>query len=270
MRLATWNTLWRFGDWQPRQAVLRTGLAEQNADVVLLQETWPAQARELAAACDLQVLGFSGGYFDQPQSSVPTDAEFGNAILARSGEIVLDTRFPAPGDPAPRRLLMAQIEGRFVATSHLSHMADAGANRAAQLRRIVNVIGDTIGADEPFVFGGDCNLLPHSDEHGVAVELGLRDLWSEFHPGDHGPTMVPANPEISWVKWMDERNGDVVPAGTGVRLDYLWASAGVECRSIDRFGAGEEASRPAEDGIVDNPTGIRWGSDHLGLVAEFD
>ncbi len=270
MRLVTWNTLWRFGDWQPRQSVLQEQLLEQNADVVLLQETWPAQARELAAACEMQVLGFSGGHFDQTLSSVPTDAEFGNAVLARSGEIVVDQPFPSPGDPAPRRLLMAQVEGRYFATSHLSHMADAGENRAAQLRRIVALIAGAIGEDTPFVFGGDCNLLPHSDEHGVAVDLGLRDLWAELHPGDHGPTMVPDNPEISWVKWMDERNGDAVPAGTGVRLDYLWASAGVDCRSINRFGAGEPAVRPAEDGIVDNPGGVRWGSDHLGLVAEFD
>ena len=265
MRLVTWNTLWRFGEWQPRQGLLQDGLMTQNADVVLLQETWPAQARELAAACGMQVLGFSGGHFDQQLSSVPVDAEFGNAILARSGEIVLDEPFPAPGDPAPRRLLVANIDGRYVATSHLSHMAEAGERRAEQLRRIVAMIGGVGGANEPFVFGGDCNLLPHSDEHRVAVELGLRDLWADSHPGDHGPTMVPDNPEIFSVEWMDDRNGELVPAGTGVRLDYLWASEGVECRSIERFGAGGAVDR--SDG---NAAGIRWASDHLGLVAEFD
>lgn len=270
MRLVTWNTLWRFGDWQPRQTLLREGLVAQNADVILLQETWPAQAREIAEACDMQVLGFSGGHFDQQLSKVPVDAEFGNAILARSGEIVIDEAFPAPGDPAPRRLLMAAIDGRYIATSHLSHMAEAGERRAEQLRRIVAMITSTIGVETPFVFGGDCNLLPHSDEHRVAVELGLRDLWAELHPGDHGPTMVPGNPEIQWVKWMDERNGDAVPAGTGVRLDYLWASAGVDCASLERFGRGEAIPPSIEDGVVDNPDGVRWASDHLGLAAEFD
>lgn len=275
MRLATWNTLWRFGDWQPRQPVLLAELIEQNADVVLLQETWPAQARELADGLGLSVLGFSGGHFDQKLSKVPTDAEFGNAILARSGEIVVDQALSAPGDPAPRRLLAAEVEGRHFATSHLTHMAEAGENRAAQLRRIVALMGEAIGSGAPFVFGGDCNLTPDTDEHGVAVDLGLRDLWSELHPGDHGPTMVPDNPEISWVKWMDERNSDAVPAGTGVRLDYLWASGEISCGSIERFGDGAPAVRPVvdgavQDGIVENPAGIRWGSDHLGLVAEFD
>lgn len=265
MRLVTWNTLWRFGDWQPRQALLREGLIAQNADVVLLQEAWPAQARELAAACDMQVLGFSGGHFDQQLSSVPVDAEFGNAILARSGAIVLDEAFPAPGDPAPRRLLVAEIDGHFIATSHLSHMAEAGERRAEQLRRIAAMISGVAGPGTPFVFGGDCNLLPHSDEHRVALDMGLRDLWAEHHPGDHGPTMVPDNPEIHWVKWMDERNGDAVPEGTGVRLDYLWANEGVTCRSIEQFGRGEVSD--SSDG---NAAGVRWGSDHLGLVAEFD
>lgn len=270
MRLVTWNTLWRFGDWQPRQSILRAGLIEQQADVVFLQETWPAQARELAEACGMKVLGFSGGYFDQTLSKVPVDAEFGNAILARTGEIVLDRPLAGPGDPAPRRLLAAEIDGRTFATSHLSHMAEANESRANQVRQIVAMMADVVGDGEPFVFGGDCNLLPHSVEHGVALELGLRDLWSELHPGEHGPTMVPDNPEIQWVKWMDERNGDAVPAGTGVRLDYLWASAGVACRSIDRFGAGPALVRGEVDGVVDNPEGLRWGSDHLGLVAEFD
>jgi endonuclease/exonuclease/phosphatase family metal-dependent hydrolase len=65
--------------------------------------------------------------------------------------------------------------------------------------------------------------------------------------------MVPDNPEISDVEWMDDRNGDHVPPGTGIRLDYLWAGGTVACASIAQFGRG---------------TGARWASDHLGLVAE--
>lgn len=265
MRLVSWNTLWRFGDWPPRQPLLRDGLVAQRPDVVMLQETWPAQARELATALDMTVLGFSGGYFDQTLSSVPVDAEFGNAILARSGEIVLDKAFPAPGDPAPRRLLVAEVEGRCFATSHLSHMAEAGESRAAQLRRIAGLVRDAIGDDAPFVFGGDCNLVPGTDEYHVALDLGLRDLWAELHPGEPGPTMVPANPEISTVEWLDDRNVDGTPPGTGIRLDYLWAGGDVSCRSIERMGDG-----PPVDRTDGNAAGVRWGSDHLGLVAEFD
>lgn len=255
MRVVTWNTLWRFGDWEPRQPLLERCLAELEPDVVLLQETWPAQAKALATACGLRVLGFSGGYFDQTLSSVPIDAEFGNAILARSGAIDIDEAFPAPGDPAPRRLLAAEIQGRRFATSHLTHMSEAGEVRAAQLA----TIDDRLNGSGPFVFGGDCNLVPSSPEYRVAVERGLRDLWAESNPGDHGPTMVPANTEIGQVEWMDDRNDATVPPGTGVRLDYLWASDGVVCSSIERFGHGGDRAK-----------GERWPSDHLGLVAEID
>jgi len=257
VRLACWNTLWRFGDWQPRQELLAAGLASLEPDVVLLQEAWPAQTRELAAACGLEVLGFSGGHFDQKLSSVPVDAEFGNAILARSGQIELDVAFPAPGDPAPRRLLVAQVEGRRFATSHLTHMNECGPVRAQQVQFIVDQLQSLGEGDEPFLFGGDCNLVPSSDEYRVAVGLGLRDLWAEHRPGDHGPTMIPANPEIAQVGWMDDRNDHTVPPGTGIRLDYLWASEDVTCSSIERFGGAD----------VDG-AGARWASDHLGLVAE--
>lgn len=256
LRLVTWNTLWRFGHWEPRQPLLAETLARLAPDVVLLQETWPEQAEALARHCGLRVLGFSGGHFDQTLSSVPVDAEFGNAILAPAGEIEIDESFAAPGDPAPRRLLAAVVEGRRFATSHLSHMPHAGRQRAEQLQWIVERLGAAAGSPEgreSFVFGGDCNLVPSSPEYQTAIDLGLRDLWADHHPGDHGPTMVPANPEIAQVAWMDERNDDSVPPGTGIRLDYLWASGAVRCTSIERFGEG---------------AGPRWPSDHLGLVAE--
>ncbi len=255
MRLATWNTLWRFGSWQERQPLLEAHLAARVPDVLLLQETWPAQAKALGEACGLRVLAFSGGFFDQELSSVPVDAEFGIAILARSGEIEIDEPLPAPGDPAPRRLLSARVEGRRFATSHLTHMAHAGPQRATQLARIVGLLDGDADDSEPVIFGGDCNLLPHSPEHAAATELGLRDLWSQFHPEDHGPTMVPDNPEIAQVEWMDDRNGDLVPSGTGVRLDYLWGFGEDGCVSIEKFGRGD---------------GPRWPSDHLGLIAELD
>lgn len=256
MRLVTWNTLWRFGDWEPRQPLLARTLSGLAPDIVLLQETWPDQAGALAEECGLRLLGFSGGYFDQTLSSVPVDAEFGNAILARSGQIDFDEPFPAPGDPAPRRLLSATVEGRRFATSHLSHMPRAGEQRARQLEWIVERLTEPQRpADDKarFVFGGDCNLVPSSPEYRSAIEAGLRDLWAELHPTDHGPTMVPANPEIAQVEWMDARNDATVPPGTGVRLDYLWAFGDVECSSIRPFGRGD---------------GPRWPSDHLGLVAE--
>lgn len=254
MRLVTWNTLWRFGPWEERQALLESELRAQSPDVVLLQETWPSQANALAAAAGLSVLGFGGGHFDSKLSNVPTDERFGNAILASSGELLSDDPFDGPGDPAPRCLLVADVGGRVIATTHLTHMSEAGPVRADQLRLIVARLRNLDG-QRPFLLAGDCNLVPSSPEYQVARGLGLTDVWSELRPGEHGATMVPANPEIHGTSWMDDRNGSTAPKGTGVRLDYVWSSGDIEIRTIDRFGAVE---------------GPRWPSDHLGLTLDVD
>lgn len=271
MRVATWNLLWRFGDWEPRQRLIDDALLAQSADVVLLQETWPAQADRLATLLGLEMLTFGGGYFDQKLSNVPVDAQFGNAVLCRSdlgASVVHDQPFDAPGDPAPRALLAIRVsdpasDELVIATSHLSHMGDAHDLRAEQFRHVAAVLD---GLSSPAVFCGDHNLVPSSPEHAVAEELGFIDEWLAAHPDpsvapdggvdEFGATMNPDNPEISFAGWMDDRNDGNAPAGSGIRLDYVWTRAGRDALApqvadLARFGRGE---------------GKRWPSDHLGLV----
>lgn len=256
MRVVTWNTQWRFGQWEERQPLLAEELAAQTADAVLLQETWPDQAKALAKACDLEVVGFGGGFFDQKLSSVPVDQQFGNAVLARSGRLIDIEEFPSDGDPAPRCLVMAEVktgetgEPLLVASTHLSHLWDRPDVRAEQLAFVTSCL-DALG--DSYLLGGDCNLVPSSPEYQTAIDLGLTDNWAKLRPGVFGPTMVPTNPEISHTSWMNDRNGDAAPKDNGVRLDYLWTSGSVEVASIDRLG------------IVEGP---RWPSDHLGLVCQ--
>ncbi len=255
IRIASWNTLWRFGEWRARQDLLAEHVAELNADVLLLQETWPEQTRALAAAAGLQVLGFCGGYFDRTKSDVPTDEMFGNAILAKEGSLVLQRAFDGdPRDAAPRCLLAAEVGGLIVATSHLSHIADSHESRATQLGFITNGLAEV---DRPYVFAGDCNLIPSSPEHQVAEDLGLTDVWLELRPTEWGATMEPENPEIWGSDWMDQRNGAHAPPGTGIRIDYIWRSPHVAIETIERFGRGRVSGRATD----------RWPSDHTGLVA---
>lgn len=265
MRIATWNLLWRFGDWEPRQPLIDETLSSVAADVVLLQETWPAQAERLAEVLGLELARFAGGYFDQKLSNVPVDARFGNAILTRrslGASIVHDGPFDAPGDPAPRNLLVVEIDDIVVATSHLSHMGDAHDLRADQLRHVASVLD---GFDAPSFFCGDHNLVPSSPEHAVAESLGFIDTWLAANPDpstvdEFGATMNPENPEIASAGWMDDRNGAHAPAGSGIRLDYIWSRPGggraaPAVRGLSRFGRG---------------AGERWPSDHLGLVFDVD
>ncbi|MFT7598824.1 MAG: endonuclease/exonuclease/phosphatase family metal-dependent hydrolase [Acidimicrobiales bacterium] len=258
MRLVTWNTQWRFGDWQVRQPMLAEVLVAEHPDVVLLQETWPGQAEALAESCGLQVIGFGGGYFDQQLSNVPVDEQFGNAVLARTGSLIDIKVFPSEGDPAPRCVVLAEVAVSdqtgtlLVASTHLSHLWDRPEVRSAQLE---TVAGHLAQLDRPFLLAGDCNLVPSSPEYQTAIGLGLVDNWVKHRPDDLGPTMVPINPEISYAGWMNDRNGDAAPRDSGVRLDYVWTVGEVATGSIDRIGFG---------------TGLRWPSDHLGLVCELD
>lgn len=256
MRLVTWNTQWRFGKWQDRQPLLEQVLVEQAADVVLLQETWPDQAGALAEACGLQVVGFGGGYFDQRLSNVPTDEQFGNAVLARDGRLVGIEEFPSEGDPAPRCVVMAEVVGLggeapvLVASTHLSHLWDRPEVRSAQLHTVAARLRQQHSS---FLLGADCNLVPSRQEYQTAIDLGLVDSWANLRPGVFGPTMVPTNPEITHTKWMNDRNGDAAPRDNGVRLDYLWTAGNVAAKTIERIG------------IIVGP---RWPSDHLGLACE--
>ena len=260
--MATWNLLWRFGDWEPRQALIDDVLVETQPSVLLLQETWPDQAERIATLLGLDVIAFEGGHFDQKLSKVPNDEFFGNAILARSDHgatLVHQASFAAPGDPAPRNLLVARIGEVLIATSHLTHISDSHDGRVAQIQHVASVL-DELGG--PSIFCGDHNLVPSSPEHGVAEELGFVDEWLDAHPNpetvdDLGATMVPANPEISMTRWMDDRNKGNAPKGSGVRLDYVWTRAGERPRptieKLVRFGFGDEH---------------RWPSDHLGLTCQ--
>lgn len=250
MRLASWNTQWRFGGWQKRQPLLAAALAAEQPDVVLLQETWPAQAEAIAAACDLVVLGFGGGFFDQKLSNVPTDEPFGNAVLAKAGRLIDIATFPSDGDPAPRCVVLAEACDLLVASTHLSHLWDKPEVRSEQLETVVDRLGRE---DRPFLVGGDFNLVPSSPEYQTAIGLGLVDNWAKQRPADLGPTMVPVNPEITHTHWMNDRNGDSAPKDSGVRLDYLWTNGDIPLTSIDRIGFGG---------------GPRWPSDHLGLVCK--
>ncbi|MGI9613834.1 MAG: endonuclease/exonuclease/phosphatase family protein [Acidimicrobiales bacterium] len=252
----TWNTQWRFGEWQARQPLLLEALIAEHPDVVLLQETWPAQAVALAESCGLQVIGFGGGYFDQTLSKVPIDEEFGNAVLARVGGVIDIEAFPSAGDPAPRCVVLAEVAGPdqgdnlLVASTHLCHLWDKPDVRSAQLE---TVVGRLARENRPFLLAGDCNLVPSSSEYKAALALGLVDTWADLRPADLGATMVPTNPEVSHTGWMNDRNGDAAPKDSGVRLDYVWTGADLEISAIDRIGFG---------------AGPRWPSDHLGLVCE--
>ena len=267
MRVVTWNTWWQFDDWEERQPLLGRALAAQSADVVLLQETWPEQADDLAAVCDLEVVECAVGAFEIPDWDGPSDVPFGNAILARPGLATSVGRLPydSADDVAERVAIAARIAGAgadtLVATTHLNHRSTHGHVRAEQLA-VVGAWIDELHATGPVLLGGDLNQTPYSEEYRDAIAGRWVDLWSTVRPDDLGSTMVPDNPRLSYVEWMQERNdrdpGDT-PRPPAVRFDYLLARP-------DR--AGEPSLRPRSMHLIGGAE-HDWPSDHLGVVADF-
>ena len=262
MRIVTWNTWWCFGPWEERQPLLATALSRRQPDVVLLQETWPAQTEALADACGLEVVSFAGAPFDPPVlDTVDADHPFGNAILAPAGQarLLAEITLDSPGDAAPRRGLAAEVtaDGHacVVVSTHLNHLHDHGTVRAHQLETLRSWLAD-LAPDRAVILGGDLNQTPSSDEYQQAVVGRWTDLWSTARPTEHGFTMVAENPHITSAAWMADRNPPGTPAG--VRLDYLLTRADPAPRPELRVET-IEALGGATDG---------WPSDHLGLVAD--
>ena len=86
MRVMTWNTQGRVGDWVPRHAALRSGIAQIAPDVLTLQESWVERDGSTQAARLSEELGLY----------TVTAAELGRQ--RRPGPLAVDNRtaaFPA-------------------------------------------------------------------------------------------------------------------------------------------------------------------------------
>ncbi len=268
MRIVTWNTWWCFGPWQERQPRLVAAIAAQQPDVVLLQETWPDQARSVAEACGLEVIGIEAGPF-HPQGidGTATDHQMGNAMLADPARARLIGAVSLPsGDDRVHRAGVAVAWGTaagsevLAVATHLNHIASNHAVRQRQLERLRWWLGQ-VWPHGPVVLGGDLNLTPHSPEYGLAITPHWVDLWARTRPDDPGSTMDPANVNFRDTDWMDDRNGPGHPPG--VRFDYLLArpltpgpagDPGLAVDAIELIGGADHG----------------WPSDHLGLSADLE
>ncbi len=256
MRVATWNVWWRFGDWRPRQAVIFDELRSVGADVIALQETWPAQVDELAQALDMASV-FSGG----APSGHPR-GEFGNAILSRWPILsTAEQTLPAKDGPDIRRVLHARVDAPLgpvdVFTTHLSHRFDESATRVRQLQVVSEFIERQRRSDDaghPPILLGDLNAVPDSDE--------LRRLTGRSQPYLDGTVWSDAWElvgEGDGITWDDANEHVVDSAWPQRRIDYVLVAwprprpLGNPLRA-ERFGTPRGSGPP--------------GSDHWGVVVD--
>lgn len=218
MRVLTWNLWWRFGAYDERQPAIRSIIARENPDVVLLQEVSrdDEQAQRLGHEFGLQV--------------ATTDDRWpmANAILSRWPiSRVEQVALPGvDGTDGPRRLLSAVVgapHGEWpVGCTHLSHRFDESDVRLAQVDVIADHVNERRGDpanDRPFVLGGDFNAVPESDEIRRLTgrtsvrhrNLVFNDVWELCGDGA-GHTWSGANPYQADANWPNRR------------IDYLFVS----------------------------------------------
>ncbi|MEM9134570.1 MAG: endonuclease/exonuclease/phosphatase family protein [Actinomycetota bacterium] len=279
MRVLTWNTLWQFGPWQPRQAPLDAACLAADPTVVLLQETWPGQAERLAGVLGMEVVGYHGEPLEPAPEPEAADTPFGNALLARPGTMsAADILILPPGVGRAVRSAVAAKTSVFgaevlVVSTHLASKTDDNEARARQMHTIVEWV-DGLHPDGPVLLGGDLNQTPTSPEYVSSIAPNWADLWlHDWDAADGGPggapatvdervqaglTMIEGNPHVLAGEWMLKRNGRDGPAN-GVRFDYLLARAG---------GAAGLGPLGIEWMTTVGAAPDAWPSDHLGVLAE--
>jgi len=267
LRVATWNIWWRFGPWEERQPKILDTLREVDADVVLLQETWPAQAQKIADGVGLEFNAYSG---KRPPADEPARG-FGNAILSRWTASETDERpLSALEGPAHRSIAFARLDSPFgpvpIFTTHLAYRYDESAVRQLQLREAGEFVarhtarpealdGDGKGGDAepagfPPILAGDLNAVDDSDE--------LRSMTGRSAPSVPGRIWTDAWEQVGegpGITWSNDNPFVVDSAWPNRRIDYIlvgWPRprpVGNPVRA-ERFG-------------IDDP-----GSDHYGVVVD--
>ena len=253
MRIATWNVWFRFGDWHARHAAIARVLAEVDADVVCLQESWVevggrSQSAELADALGLPEHRFVSRFPDR-------GVWIGNAILSRwpitrTGSWAFPTRSGVGHFLTALAVDIENDAGRWrVATAHLNHRRSRSLGRLAEARALRDLaLGDADGA--PVVVAGDLNADPTSDEvaalTGAPPRHRFLDAWAAAGDGGPGLTWDARNPHTARSRFPDRR------------LDYLLVRPTVDQgrpRATRLFGC-----EPV-DGLL--------ASDHFGVVGDF-
>jgi len=260
MHVLTWNLWWQFGPWQERQPAILSELQAIDPDIALFQEVWADdsgdQAEILGAALDRHVV--------RTRAADGTPQRFGNAVLSRWPIEELEMiRLPGPdGAPSHRTALAARVhapQGPWtVIVTHLAWEYDRSALRQVQLAEVVQLAQRHLGGDDdpPVILGGDLNAAPQSDEirrlTGLSVSytdgLVFTDSWAAVGEGE-GYTWSRDNPHSVDAMWPRRR------------LDYLLVS----------WPRPKPLGNPRGARLVGvEPRGGIVGSDHYGVLAEFD
>lgn len=273
LRVVTWNVLYRNRD--DRLGLLAATVSTLEPDVVLLQESSPQHAADLASELGMRVAAVPQEDADlvsvpavltaREPSEVHIDALSGddgrNYYLA-TAVIEVDSARIRLGSThlrhTPSAWQMTEVGRRFAKESFIDIDADTiDATTSVRLRQVAEIDALLHQAMTPVdheILGGDFNLVPDSPEYAAILETRFRDSWNDTTALTSRETVLARNPLI----------GDTPPrmrsAGTTSRafdytLDYQFHSSGMVVDHVE---------------VIGEPNGAEtWPSDHLGLVVDY-
>ena len=264
VRIATLNAFGVREDWPARRAVMASGFAELDADVVAMQEV--LRTAEYDQVRD--VLG--DGYEVAHHSERETDGQ-GISIASRwpiTARYEVDLHVAARPAGFACSALVCEIQapaevGRLVVVNHLpdwqlTHEAEREQQTVAVARFVEHLVGD-----EPVhvVVAGDMDASPDAasirfwtgKQSLDGLSVCYRDAWSACRPGDPGLTFTPEN---TLMPTAEAGDWELEP---GRRIDYLL----VRCTD---HGPTLHTTRCRR--LFDRPVDGVWASDHFGVTAD--
>jgi endonuclease/exonuclease/phosphatase family metal-dependent hydrolase len=229
LRVMTWNLWWRFGPWEQREQAILSVIADEQPDVLLLQEVW-SEGPDSSAQRIADAFGFHAALSDDafPGEHESRRVGFHNAVVSRwpLHDICSVPLVNGSGLPGHRRIIAARADTPWGAwpliSTHLAYRFDESALRQAQAAELLGFVHGYRGDPDtslPVVIGADCNAVPDSDElrlltgrraSGLA-NLVLSDCWEQVGDG-------------TGFTWRDDNPYQQITAWPRRRLDYVFVS----------------------------------------------
>lgn len=176
LRVVTWNVWFNSWERELRQRALWAEIAENDPDIICLQEVIPAHL----AGPELDDLRDRGYWV----SDEPIDRY--DVVMATRRPVLESERVPLPSIMG-RNLLVVRLDTRpalTVATVHLESTAEMTARRCRQLTEI----DARLASEADVLLLGDMNF-PDGARPEAAILAGWTDVWTACHPGDPGFTV---------------------------------------------------------------------------------
>jgi endonuclease/exonuclease/phosphatase family metal-dependent hydrolase len=251
----TWNLWWRFGPWEERFAAIVATIAEQDPDVVCLQELWASDGSVSPVQDQAQLLADAlGMYWARTESPFWNGYCFANAVLSRwpISAPITHVLPDQEGNPSHRRALLctvtpttkpiraARTAGRAavdelayeaakptgpfnVVSTHFEFRFDRSTTRHAQARSLAELVVQhqhDPGTSFPTIVGADTNAQPNSDE--------MRSLFGLTPPFVRGHIFhdcwAVAGDEGPGYTWSDRNPYLANASWPRRRIDYLLVS----------------------------------------------